>query len=168
MPIFIFFVYMIFEEWCVCVDLHDFCQHHTDCQVAGFWTKGSAPLMSTDTTPPLLVLKTQILYSQTTKQHLGYLNWTTYIDTIFMNNILSLWRKKEAILKQITEAKYVLWSAFPAFWKEQGISEAWRRNVSSLEISWDYLLTQLTLKCNAKLCEGLQWKSKTCCCVVTI
>lgn len=117
----------------LCVDLHDFCQHHTDCQEAGFWTKGSAPLMSTDA-HPIVQKNPNIVFTD-----LGCLNsaiWTTCIDTIFVNNILSLWRKKEAILKQITEAKYVLWSAFPAFWKEQGISEAWRRNVSSLEISW--------------------------------
>ena len=30
--------------------------------------------------------------------------------------------------------KYILWSAFPTFWKERGISEAWRK------ICWDYLL----------------------------
>ena len=47
MPIFTFL-----KNDALCVDLHDFCQHHTDCQVAGFWTKGSAPLMSTDAPTP--------------------------------------------------------------------------------------------------------------------
>ena len=54
--------------------------------------------------------------------------------------------------------KYILWSAFPTFWKERGISEAWRRNLvcGRPEICWDYLLpsdaTTLSIsKCNLNL-----------------
>ena len=60
------FSYFLFTSFlkidALCVDLHDFCQHHTDCQVAGFWTKGSAPLMSTDA-PPLVQKKSNIVFT---------------------------------------------------------------------------------------------------------
>ena len=67
------------------------------------------------------------------------------------------WRKTRRNFKasSLHFGKYILWSAFPTFWKERGISEAWRRNLvcGRPEICWDYLLasdaTTLSIsKCN--------------------
>ena len=95
--------------------------------------------------------------SLTTKQCLEYLSKT---PALFCNHTAAICesypqlneyiylQNQKVILKEevVREAKYVLWSAFRAFSKEEGISEAWRGNVGWLGISWDYpsQLTQLT------------------------
>ena len=76
--------------------------------------------------------------SLTTKQCLEYLSKTPALfcnhtaaicksDLQLLNEYIYLQNQK-VILKEevVREAKYVLWSAFRAFWKEEGISEAWR------------------------------------------
>ena len=71
------------------------------------------------------------IFEQNTSSILKLYSYSLWIISLASNWIsnISLHNQKVILKLVVREAKYVLWSAFRAFWKEEGVSEAWRGNV---------------------------------------